>query len=348
MKDVWLDRLREQKAKDGATPKELETARRFSDYWAMYERGDGLLPTADGRWTKAETDILKDMRRDHIHPLIISICLGRKTLSVVNKIESLSDYFRDCNEADHFEGPQSLPPGLEQLLLRSRLQVIWEGLVESKMTSKWNKVLMTQESTQWQTMIAETFPQRLVSILASIQPPHLARLESLPWSDTSSAGVFAWILKPKKGSFHFDNECYVYIGSATRYGMGLRDRKAGLQSRDGDNDSIMNPINFHRLDRGGKFVTLLEIPFANDSVEEITRVRTLAALAKVVLAIWLGAVAKGSRKAITGLVPWNIDTISYLGFAGHNSLSFNIRVPKPQGEEEGSAALGDRLHMERS
>lgn len=74
-------------------------------------------------------------------------------------------------------------------------------------------------------MIAETMPRRLVSILTSIQPPHLARLESLTWSETSSAGVFAWILKPAKGSFHFDNECYVYVGSATQYGTGLGGEK---------------------------------------------------------------------------------------------------------------------------
>ena len=194
---------------------------------------------------------------------------------------------------------------------------------------------MIHDASHWQTMIAETIPQCLVSILASLQTPHLARLESLPRSETTSAGVYAWILKPKRGSFHFDNECYVYIGSATKYDRGLRDRKARFQSRPyrGD-ESLIHYINFHRLDRRGKFVTLLEIPFADDSVQEITRVRTLVALAKAVLVIWLGAVDKPSRKAITGLVPWDIETISYLGLVAHNGLSRNIRVPKPPEKDE--------------
>ena len=321
--------LRAQLAKDGATPAELKTVRILPKYRFKYERKDEKLPTIQGRWTKEETDILKDMRRDYIHPRVIADRLGRKASSVVDKLISLSDYFKECNNAGRFDGPQSLPPELERALLRSGLQSIWEGLMKTNMTEMWDEVLMAHDPTHWQSTIAETLPRAVVSILASIQPPHLARLESLTWSVTSSAGVFAWILKPEKGSFHFDNECYVYIGSATHCGTGLADRKAKLQSRPyrGD-DSIIKSINFHRLDRRGKFVTLLEVPFADDSTEEIKRVRTQVALARAVLVIWLGAVTKQSRKAITGLVPWDVETINYLGLSSHNGLWRNIRAPK--------------------
>ena len=321
--------LRKKVAKDGATPKKLQTVRILPKYRFEYEKKDERLPTIRGRWTKEETDILKDMRRDHVHPRVIADRLGRKNSSVVDKLASFSDYFRKCNEAGRFEGPQSLPPEMKESLLRSRLQNIWEGLMKINMTERWDEVLMTHDAPHWQSMIAETIPRGLVSILASVQPPHLALLESLTWSETSSADVFAWILKPGKGSFHFDDECYLYIGSTTRYGTGLAGRKAKLLSRPyrGD-DSIINAINYHKLDRRGKFVTLLEVPFADDSTEEIKRVRTLVALARAVLVIWLGAVKKESKKAITGLVLWDIETINYLGLSSHNGLWRNIRAPK--------------------
>lgn len=331
-KEDMLAGLRGELAKDGATPKELETVRIFPKYRFDIKRKDEKLPMMQGRWIKQETDILKEMRKDHVHPRVIADRLGRKTSSVVNKISSLADYFGECNEASRFEGPQSLPPELEESLLRLRLQIIWEGLMKTKMTQTWDEVLKTHNPLHWQSMIAEIIPRRLVSILASIQPPHLARLESLIWSETSSAGVFAWILKPAKGSFHFDNECYVYVGSATHCDTGLAGRKAKLLSR-GD-DSIMRYIDWHRLDRRGQFVTLLEVPFADDSAEEIKRVRTLVALAKAVLVIWLGAVGKQSRKAIAGLVPWDIATINYLGLAGHNPLLRNISDPKLSKKDE--------------
>ena len=133
-KEDLLAGIQEQSTKDGATPKELKTLLMLNDYLWTYEKEDRKLPTIHGRWIKAETDILKDMRRDHIHPRVIADRIGRKTNSVVNKITSLSDCFRECNETNHFEGPQSLPPDLEQLLLRSRLQNIWEGLMKSEVT----------------------------------------------------------------------------------------------------------------------------------------------------------------------------------------------------------------------
>lgn len=89
----------------------------------------------------------------------------------------------------------------------------------------------------------------------------------------------------------------------------------------------MRYIDWHRSDRRGQFVTLLEVPFADDSTEEIKRVRTLVALAKAVLVIWPGAAKKQSRKAIEGLVPWDIATIDYLGFASHNPFLRNISDP---------------------
>ena len=334
-KEKLLAGLRGQLKKNGATPKELETVRLVPKWRFKYEKKDDKLPTLQGRWTKEEIDILKEMRRDHVHPRVIADRLGRKVPAVVQKIAIFSDYFRECNEASRYEGPHSLPPELERSLLRSRLQNIWEGLMKTQLTKKWDEVLRTDDPSHWQSMILEKISGEVVPILASIQPPHLARFESLSWSDTTSAGVYAWILKPKKGSFHFDNECFVYVGSATQYNKGLRDRKDQLSVRPyRDDSSVMDYIEHHRLDPRGQLVTLLEAPFADNTNEEIERVRTLVVLARAVLVIWLGAVWKESRKAITGIVPWDIESISYSGLAGHNGLFRNIRTPKSPGNSE--------------
>ena len=322
--------LREQLAKLGATPPELGTVQLLSNYRFEYEIKNEKLPTIQGRWMKEETDILKEMCKDHVHPRAIADRLGRKTQSVVQKIAGLSDYFRQHNEASRFEGPRSLPPEMEESVLRSRLQTIWEGLMRTPKTKRWDEVLMNHPPSLWQSMILEALPRDVVSILTSVQPPHLARIESLPWSETSAAGVFAWILKPAKASYHFDDECYVYIGSTARHGKGLGGRRAELQSRPYRGmDAIIRSIDYHKLDRRGQFVTLFEVPFADDSREEVERIRTLVTLAKAVLVIWLGAVEKRSRTAITGLVPWDIETISYLGIGGHNALYRDIYVPRP-------------------
>lgn len=142
-KEDMLAGLRGELAKYGATPKELKTVRVLPKYRFDIKRKDEKLPTMQGRWIKEETDILKDMRKDHVHPRVIADRLGRKTSSVVNKTSSLADYFKECNEASRFEGPHSLPPELEESLLRLRLQIIWEGLMKSMMTQMWDEVLKT-------------------------------------------------------------------------------------------------------------------------------------------------------------------------------------------------------------
>lgn len=46
-------------------------------------------------------------------------------------------------------------------------------------------------------MTLEYTPRHVKSILASHQPPNIAQLESVEWSNTTIAGVYRWVLKPK-------------------------------------------------------------------------------------------------------------------------------------------------------
>ena len=139
--------VREHMAVVGATPQEFRTLRRLNKKTFTYEKKNDKLPTIQGRWMKEEADILKELCLDHVHPRVIADRLGRKELSVVMKIASLSDYFRQHNETSRFEGPHSLPPEMEESVLRSRLQTIWEGLMRTYKTKRWDEVLRTHHTT---------------------------------------------------------------------------------------------------------------------------------------------------------------------------------------------------------
>ena len=323
----------------GLTLAELGTMRRLNkDTFKCEKSNDKKRLTSGGRWTKEEINCLKDMLKDHSHPRVIAHRLGRKTPSVVGKIRSLSEYFRQDNEANVFKGPQSLSPELKESILTNRFQAIWDGLMKGHVTLEWAKSLAAHPVSHWQAMITQACCPELMPILTSIQPPRLAIVEALPWHETSVAGVFAWILKPRKTSFQSDDQCYVYIGSASQHGVGLSGRKAKLltQSNRGYG-RLVNSIKSYKLNRRrGQFVTLLKVPFANDSVEEIMRVRTLVELGKFILAVWLGATCDDFSCAISHFTPWDVDTISYRGLTTQTDLSRNVKAPKSRKGEADS------------
>jgi len=98
------------------------------------------------------------------------------------------------------------------------------------MSQEWGKVLQKSQSESWLSMIEEHTPKHVKSILASHQPPNIAQLESVEWSPTAAAGVYGWVLKPKGLVGHFDDECCLWVGSASMYGGGLMSRKESLLS----------------------------------------------------------------------------------------------------------------------
>jgi len=83
---------------------------------------------------------------------------------------------------------------------------------------------------------------------------------------------------------------------------------------------------------------LFEVPFSDDSDEEIRRIRSLLALARAVFVMWLGAVDDISKPAIDEFTPWRQQDIMYHGLASHNPLVYDINDPKEmkeRAEEEG-------------
>jgi hypothetical protein len=91
-------------------------------------------------------------------------------------------------------------------------------------------VLSKSQLGLWLSMIAEHTPKHVKSILALYQPPNIAQLESVEWSTTTAMGVYVWVLKPKGLPAPFDYECYLWVGSASKYRGGLTSRKSNLLS----------------------------------------------------------------------------------------------------------------------
>lgn len=325
--------MRKKLAERGYTPKELETLKRTGKHTFEIQRQeiDKSSLAKKGPWRKEEVEILKTMHEDRKHPRIIARRLTRSEESVRAKIKHFSEHFQERNKAPIYEGPQALSPELESSIFRARLEIVWEGLMKLPMTQEWAKVLAKSQPESWLSMIEVHTPKHVKSMLASHQPPKIAQLESVEWSATTAAGVCGWVLKPKGLNCPFDSECYLWVGSASKHSSGLEGRKENLlsSSRLTRNETPKPHIKDLGLRLTRKFITLLEIPFKDDSAEEVERIRRLVTLARGVFVIWLAAAE--DRSAIKEVVPWELEGIHYRGLASHN-LTRNIKGSR--GERE--------------
>ena len=263
-----------------------------------------------GPWAGKETEVLKEMYEDHAYPRPISHRLGRTETSVKASAASITKYFEELDKTSS--------------RFHSRFMIIWQRLMMFSKSRKWCEALSSLPPGSWLSLIAEHTPENFKSMLASDQPPSIAQLKSLEWSDTPAAGVFGWILKQNK-PVSSENQHYLYVGSTTEHNGGLRYHRLKLLSPSAwtQNDPKVD-IRDLDLDTRGQFVTLFEIPFKDDSYEEISRVRHLVTLAKTVFVVWLGAVKDHSKPAITELVPWGLENIRYHGLSGYRAVMQDI------------------------
>jgi len=123
-----------------------------------------------------------------------------------------------------YEGPQAVSSKLMDSIFQARLREVWDWLMRSEMTEIWKEVLDQKSIESWLSNISENTPKQVKQLLASHEPLSLAELIALPWLETSKAGVYGWILKPRSQTY-LDKEAYLYIGSASKYGSGLEWRK---------------------------------------------------------------------------------------------------------------------------
>ncbi len=131
-------------------------------------------------------------------------------------------------------------------------------------------------------------------------------------------------------SVYFDDECYVYIGSASKYGRDLSSKKLELLSTWPCSRTRAPRPEIKDLGLGpkGQLITLFEVPFRDNSDEEVMRIRSLVTLARAIFAIWLGAVRELANPEIKRLVPWELEGLHYHGLTGYNPLARNISDPE--------------------
>jgi hypothetical protein len=186
----------------------------------------------------------------------------------------------------------------------------------------WEDRISSVPTGVWLTRITEHIPTNAKLILVSPEPQTLARLKSLPWSDTIDGGVFAWPFKPIGRHGSVRKIGYLRIGAVSGYSGGLRTNRRRLlfssafPSLELQDKALISEIKRLDLRPDGEFITLFVAPFKNGSKDEVMNDLVLVKLARMVLMIWLGAVDEGWEPAIKDLVPWGLENIGYHGLTG--------------------------------
>ena len=170
------------------------------------------------------------------------------------QIARMSQVFQTLNEEYHHEGPQALPPEIDDSIFKSRLSVIWTALMIKRKTPKWDEDIKSHTDQEWQHLIDKFTYKNFKPILVFPQPPTIKRLNSLQQVDTDNAGVYAWMLGAQSDSFLLNNECRLEVASASSYSGGLNKRKGKLVVPWTDpHGKLMSTIRRFDLDRQGLF-----------------------------------------------------------------------------------------------
>ncbi|KAK5653652.1 hypothetical protein OQA88_8682 [Cercophora sp. LCS_1] len=233
----------------------------------------------------------------------------------------------------------------EQSVLEARMcQIIDELLEERDTTIQWRAILSAKSTEAWAATILPLIPTRVKHILAAPSPPI---------ADTSSFGVYAWVLErgrgPSLNPLRVEN--YVYIGSATKYAHGLSGRV--LQHREGrhweSGAALSDRIKQRGLSRTtGHFATLLAMEPASSGIGDITKAQELVVFAEAIFTIWFKALTETELAGVTGrarkhrrlhsLSPWDHtqqfnykgliagEVIERKGVTGHGVASSLVRI----------------------
>jgi hypothetical protein len=174
-----------------------------------------------GQWTDGETQWLISRRQEGLPMNKMARLLRRTKLNVDKKLRQLGTGILDPTGVE--EGPQELPPWLRETLFSTRLLKIWEGLLLSGMTPNWTEALSQKSAKHWLTPISEGMPEDVKKILGGLQPPTYDELEQLSPVNSTDAGVYARLVTSRY-PVQEASDRYSYVGSASKYGLGLQGR----------------------------------------------------------------------------------------------------------------------------
>jgi hypothetical protein len=291
---------------------------------------DCLSPTKSGKWEHEEIELLIELRMREWKYSAISKKLGRTASSIASQVVKHADQIFGDRSPLTSQETKALSPDLVDSIVQGRLQDIWDGLMSCNMTKAWREALSSESAEPWLSDIARGIPVKVKEVLANHGPHNIAILETLPWTETTDAGVYGWLLKPKP-KLYFDSECQLYVGSTSRYGYGLEGRKSQHLSKNPreHNRRLWYMIREKGLKPEGQFITLTATSMKAAEGKEALRMRYLVTLAEAIFTVWLGALnGKPENRNVHILCPWDIQKVSYSGCSSHNPLAKDIIVPK--------------------
>ena len=289
-----------------------------------------------GRWSDAESEKATLLRLQGLRVSVIAKRLGRGEVSVRRKLATMVDQIRSHKSPPAVHGPRKLSPELTDRVFQARLFELWEALARLEMTEAWRKALQERPVEYWLSSIAQNTPARVKELLAAHEPPTVAKLKELSWIDSHDAGVYGWILPPRE-VIHRERECYLYVGSASKYEYGLSWRRYQHLSESAQlhNRRLRALIRRKGLKRKGHFITLMMVEMDSAEKEEIVRVRHLVTLAEAMFTFWLGALENPDS-----LHPWTMTAVPYSGCCSHNPLTKDINAPSVEIEDEAKEEEG--------
>ena len=271
-----------------------------------------------GQWSDVEIQRLIMLREQRMPLTEIAKWLRRTKKGVAKRIQELKIAV---------EGPQALPPGLQESLFNIRLTKIWQALLKSDMTHRWEEALQEKSAEQWLSKISMGITEDTKKVLGGLQPPTWEELERLPLVNTNEAVVYARLVTSRHYT-EIPSSRYLYVGSASKYGGGLNSRIAEhtRRTKRKNESRLQRDIRTKRLKGNGSFVTLMVMKMESSDEEVVLDVRRTVTLAEAILTVWLGALQSPTH-TLQRDCPWDPQTLQYTGWSSHNPLVFNVALP---------------------
>ncbi|POS71296.1 hypothetical protein DHEL01_v210315 [Diaporthe helianthi] len=278
-----------------------------------------------GPWTSDEDLRLATLRGNGRNLRDMSALLRRTRPSIQKRLRELGS---SIFEQMVVEGPQELAPGLRESLFEARLAEIWNGLLKTEMTQTWRAVLQEKAPERWLAAISAGIPIHVKRFLGGLECPTWAELKSIALTDTKDAGVYARLVE-SRFEIQAAGDRHVYIGSASKYGVGLSGRIAQhTERRPRRNQSrLQQDIRKKDLKGGDRFITLMTMKLDSPDNDTVLDVRRTLTLAEAILTIWLGALQSPSHY-LDKLCPWDTSLLAYSGWSSHNPLLVDVTEPR--------------------
>jgi hypothetical protein len=287
-----------------------------------------LLRPKKGGFGSNEVAYMEGLWKQGLDPPAFAKRLGRMTSTVRQQLFRLADKICNGDQPSVFQGSQALQPEDIEFIIQYRLQRLWDGLLRLDMTDSWKKVLSPKQAETWLPISAKGIPTQVKQLLAHHEFPTVAKLEALPWIETQNAGVYGWLLTPKKKPY-LDKHCHLYVGSGSKRGIEGRRQDHLSESPYIHNQRLRQLIKDKKSKPEGHFITLMIVETNSAEDEDTIGVRYLVTLAEAILTAWLGSLRNSPTYAgdSSHLCPWGRDEVSYSGCSSHNPLTMDINVP---------------------